>query len=141
MSMNVSLMLHRQLTDTERRFRKSCEQVIVLNHHVEEATKRFHDADRADNKISRYNIRLRLSVLEGVRNMYYEYAAKMASDIVDLQRRIMDVIDHRGFHASGSADFLDDIDDDSDSDLSELAFGASALSDFEGSTDSECELC
>lgn len=68
---------------------------MIISRHVEEVTLRYHMADRAGDKNYRYNIRLRLSILDGVRNMYYEYAAKKAAEIVELQKRVLRVIGQR----------------------------------------------
>ena len=116
MSINMNSILRHDLLSAELNFRKACQQVFVLNQQVEQTTTRYNEADAAENKVLRYNIRLRLSVLEGVRNMFYEYAAKKAADIVDLQNRVLE-----------SDSFISD--DDSDSDLSEITFGYSYGSD------------
>jgi hypothetical protein len=126
MSVNMNADLRQRLRHAEIFFRRACEQVFVLNRQVEEATLRFHDADAASNKVRRYNVRLRLSVLEGVRNMFYEYAAKKAADIVELQRCVLD------------ADFSSDDGDDSDSEMSDLMFGYAHGSDDSSSDDNFC---
>ncbi|KAH3897913.1 hypothetical protein DPMN_022109 [Dreissena polymorpha] len=68
---------------------------MIISRHSEEATLRNHVADRTGHKIFSYNIRLRLSILDGVRNMYNEIAAKKAADIIELQQIVFDVIDPR----------------------------------------------
>jgi len=129
MSVNMSASIRRQLINTECCFRKSCEQVFVLNRQVQETTRRFNKAEQKNNKVLRYSLRLRLSVLEGVRNMYYELAAKKAADIVELQRRVLDI-------DVNSAD-------DSDSDNSELTYDAIYSSEAADVQDDEdgLELC
>ncbi|KAH3710537.1 hypothetical protein DPMN_070021 [Dreissena polymorpha] len=67
---------------------------MIISSHLEEATLRYHVADRTGHKIFNYNIRLRLSILDGVRNMYYEFAAKKADEIIE-QQSVFDVIDPR----------------------------------------------
>lgn len=125
----MNATLRKKLISAESYFRKACEQVFVLNRHVEETTQRFNDAEVLGNKVLRYNLRLRLSVLEGVRNMFYEFAAKKATEITQLQRHILNAHD------------FDVNADDSDSDVSELAFGATSdTSDAIGAEDG-LELC
>ncbi|KAL4218398.1 hypothetical protein ACF0H5_023134 [Mactra antiquata] len=126
MSVIMTPDLRHRLMTSERYFRRACEQVFILNRLVEETTVRFNIADARQNQITRYNVRLRLSVLEGVRNMFYEFAAKKAADIVELQRHILD--------ADADEEM---ITDDSDSDMSELAFGYQATSD-DSSEDAYC---
>ncbi|KAH3710544.1 hypothetical protein DPMN_070030 [Dreissena polymorpha] len=82
--MSVHRNIQVKLTSAERQFRYACRQVMIISRHLEEATLRYHVADRTDHKIFSYNIRLRLSILDGVRNMYYEFAAKKAAEIIEL---------------------------------------------------------
>ena len=48
--------------------------------------RRVKVAKDAENRAFRYNLRLRLSTLEGVRNMYYESATRQADDIKALKK-------------------------------------------------------
>lgn len=125
MSVNMNPDLSRRLRHAEIFFRRACEQVFILNRQVEEATIRYLDSEASHNKVHRYNVRLRLSVLEGVRNMFYEYAAKKAADIVELQRLVLD------------ADVFSDTSEGSDSEMSELMFGYGPESD-DSSEDNYC---
>ncbi|KAH3710548.1 hypothetical protein DPMN_070034 [Dreissena polymorpha] len=68
--MSAPINIRVKLTSAGRHFRYACQQVMIISCHVEEATRRYHNADRTGDKIFKYNIRLRLSVLDGVRNMY-----------------------------------------------------------------------
>ncbi|KAH3711370.1 hypothetical protein DPMN_070879 [Dreissena polymorpha] len=92
--MSVHTNIRFQLKTAERHFRYACQQVMMISRQVEEVTRRYHGVDRTGDTISRYNIRLRLSILDGVRNMYYEFAAKKAAEIVELQQCVLDVISH-----------------------------------------------
>ena len=73
----------------ESHFRKACEQVIVMNRQIKDLTDRFEEAESTGNKTMRYKLRLRLSVIEGVRNMFYEFAAQKAVTITQLQRLVL----------------------------------------------------
>ena len=123
----VPYSLRQRLLEAEKLFRKACEQFTVLNRHVEELNVRFREADISGHRVLRYNIRLRLSVIEGVRNMFYEYAAMKSTEIIELQRRVLE---------DATA-----IDDDSDSDISDIAelisddFTSSDYDDSSASTD------
>jgi hypothetical protein len=76
------------LIDTERRFRKACEQIILLNSRFEELQLRYNRAKNANHKSFRYSLRLRLSVLEGLRNTYYEYAHAKAEQVGKLRKEL-----------------------------------------------------
>lgn len=75
-----SLSLKRtELQQTEIRFRKACNQINLLNRKMESIHKRYNCAKKNNHRVFRYKLRLRLAVVEGLRNMYYEYANKKVS--------------------------------------------------------------
>ena len=86
MSVNIKEALRDDLYVAERLFRRACEQVFVLNKEVAKLSNRYNEAELTGNKTLRYQLRLRISVIEGVRNMFYEYATQKANVISELQR-------------------------------------------------------
>lgn len=69
-------------------FRRACSQVILLNHKIEDAKTRY-DRARAVRRLSfRYTNRLKLTNLEGVRNLIYEYACNQCEEIEALQAKL-----------------------------------------------------
>ncbi|WAR07225.1 hypothetical protein MAR_017183 [Mya arenaria] len=52
------------LTEAEGRFQKACDQIVLLNHRLGEVQKRYKMAKRSNNKAFRYNLRLKLAVIE-----------------------------------------------------------------------------
>ena len=89
MSISMNSDFRQSLEIAESHFRKACEQVIVMNRQIKDLTDRFEEAESAGNKTMRYKLRLRLSVIEGVRNMFYEFAAQKAVTITQLQRLVL----------------------------------------------------
>lgn len=77
-----------QLMDTERKFRKSCAQIHLLNQHLEDIKIRYQKAKADNYHRFRYNLRLKLACIEGVRNMYYEYAHIQAERVADLRNQL-----------------------------------------------------
>ncbi|XP_060577198.1 uncharacterized protein LOC132749842 [Ruditapes philippinarum] len=77
-----------ELQQTEIRFRKACNQINLLNRKMESIHKRYNCAKKNNHRVFRYKLRLRLAVVEGLRNMYYEYANKKASRVVELRREL-----------------------------------------------------
>ena len=75
-------------SDAERRFRRACDQIVLLNQKLGEVQKRYKNARRTNNRSFRYNLRLKLAVVEGVRNMYYDYAYAKADQVADLRREL-----------------------------------------------------
>ena len=134
-------------------FRIACSQVILLNHKIEAAKARY-DRARASGRLSfRYSNRLKLTSLEGVRNLIYEYARQKCEEIESLQEKLRNMTngdfeysdseasgddddeeesstaEHSGSEASGTPEY-------SDAEVSETSH--SEYSDTEGSETSEC---
>lgn len=84
--------LHVSLSETEFRFRRACEQVILLNNKLQDLQVRYDRARRDELRSFRYNIRLRMSGVEGVRNAYYEYARQKADKVLYLRHKIRSTI-------------------------------------------------
>lgn len=80
----------RQLAQTERKLIRSCEHVILLNDKIRGLTKRYKSAREEGFKSFRYNLRIRLAAVEGVRNMYYEYARDRAEEVAELRKELYD---------------------------------------------------
>ena len=89
MSINMNSAVREDLVLVERHFRRACEQVFILNKEAEQLTCRYNEDDATDKKTLRYYLRLRIGVIEGVRNMFYEFAAQKAIVITQLQRPIL----------------------------------------------------
>lgn len=100
-----------ELQQTEVRFKKACNQINLLNRKMESIHKRYNCAKKNNHRVFRYKLRLRLAVVEGLRNMYYEYANKKASRVVELRRELyneaVEVVEQ------GDSDYDDDMDDGS----------------------------
>lgn len=98
-----------ELQQTEVRFRKACNQINLLNRKMESIHKRYNCAKKNNHRVFRYKLRLRLAVVEGLRNMYYEYANKKASRVVELRRELyneaVEVVEQ------DDSDYDDDMDD------------------------------
>ena len=73
--------LHRAQT----KFRKACIQLTLLNKQLEDVKMRYQQAKEDNFRCFRYNLRLKLAVIEGMRNMYYDYAYMKAEDVVQLR--------------------------------------------------------
>ena len=73
------------IRDLNRKFRLSCSQLILINNLIDETEVRYHRAQAAERRSYRYILRLKLCTLEGVRNMFYEYAYANADKLEKLQ--------------------------------------------------------
>ena len=69
----------------DRKFRRSCRQIMLLNHRIKDKQARYDRAYKINQRSWRYSLRLQLATLEGMRNMFYEYAYKRADELEALQ--------------------------------------------------------
>lgn len=76
------------LGEAEHRFRKACDQIVMLNQRLGDVQKRYKMAKRNNNRSFRYNLRLKLAVIEGSRNMFYDYAYAKADQVAGLRREL-----------------------------------------------------
>ena len=75
-----------EIRTLDHKFRRSCDQINLLNNRIDAMQSRFDCASADSQRTFCYNIRLRLATLEGVRNMFYEYATRVADKLEILQR-------------------------------------------------------
>lgn len=74
---------------TDRKFRRACQQIRLLNHRIEDAQIRYDRAYKTNRRSFRYTWRLQLATLEGMRNMFYEYACNRADELEGLQEELI----------------------------------------------------
>ncbi|KAL4217647.1 hypothetical protein ACF0H5_022389 [Mactra antiquata] len=74
------------LRKAQNNFGRACDQIVILNRRMEGVLYRYNKARIHTNRSFRYKLRLRLAIVEGVRNMFYEYANRKAHEIVKLRR-------------------------------------------------------
>ena len=82
------------LVDNERRFKRACEQIVQLNYSLDALQQRYNKAKKDNHKSFRYSLRLRIAVVDGMRNMYYDYAHKKAEVVAELRQELFgEVVD------------------------------------------------
>ena len=74
-----------KIRDLNRKFRKSCAQLILINNLIDETETRYNRSQSENRRSYRYILRLKLCTLEGVRNMFYEYAYAKADELEKMQ--------------------------------------------------------
>ncbi|KAK3087898.1 hypothetical protein FSP39_012271 [Pinctada imbricata] len=87
-----ALNLRFQLLETERKFRRACEQILALECKMDDMTSRYEKAKSCNQRNFRYTLRLQLAVVEGVQNVYHDYARIQAEKINEL-REELDMVD------------------------------------------------
>jgi len=74
-----------ELRDTRRKFQKACGQLSLLNKRMNDLKRHHKKAVKQRNHMAVYNLRLRMSVTEGVREKFNEYIYARAEDVTMLQ--------------------------------------------------------
>lgn len=72
----------------DRKFHKACAQLRVLSRRIELVELRYEKACRQNALSFSYMLRLELASLEGVRDMFYEYASCCAERLEILQNKM-----------------------------------------------------
>ena len=73
------------LMKTNIQFESVCEQILFLNQRMQYLETRYARASRVRNKSALYSLRLQLSTLESVRNVFVEMATRKADRLVSLE--------------------------------------------------------
>ena len=73
----------------EAAFNKACDQIRHFNQQLDGLQVRLDRAERDSQQGIQYSLRLKLAVMEGVRNMVCEYAAHLADDLVQTQCQLL----------------------------------------------------
>ena len=87
-SINKTIM--QRISENEKKFHFACDQVMKLNQILDDNETRYDRANNPNQRTVRYGLRMKLSVLEGVRNMYVEYATMKAEELMLLQCQLWD---------------------------------------------------
>ena len=79
-----------EMRQMDRKFKRACQQVILLNNRIKETQTKYDRAVRKRRRSFRYHNRLRQVTLEGVRNMFLEYANRHGDRLDEMQDRLME---------------------------------------------------
>ena len=74
-----------QLHQLEDKFYKACDQIILIDRKLQDMTLRYNNANKDGHRSMRYNRRLQLVTLEGVRAAFYRYAETTADKMTELR--------------------------------------------------------
>lgn len=74
-----------QLHQLEDKFYKACDQIVIIDRKLQDMTHRYNNANRDGHRSMRYNRRLQLVTLEGVRAAFYQYAEITADQMTELR--------------------------------------------------------
>lgn len=74
-----------KIDNLEVKFHIACRDLNTLDRRLQELRWRYINAKAKNLKTLRYTYRLRLAVIEAVRNMYHDYAASVAEELTQLK--------------------------------------------------------
>lgn len=74
-----------KLHDAEQRLQKSLQQITVIDGQIRELEILYKRAQKSKKNASRYNLRLKLSVVSGIKMMYHHYSSSKREEINRLQ--------------------------------------------------------
>ena len=80
--------LYAQLYESQRRFSRACDQILLLNSRLQGLQKRYLSARYSDYKTFRFPLRMRILIAEGLVKRYYHYADMKRSEILDLRNEL-----------------------------------------------------
>ena len=80
-----------KIRHVDRKFRRARKQIVVLNNRIESLIVRFDRSTQQKRKSFRYATRMQVATVEGVRNMFYEYARRQCEDMDDLQEKLKEL--------------------------------------------------
>ena len=72
----------------EKKFNTACSCLKTLNSTIVSVQTRYDRASNVNRRSYRYTLRIRLVALEGVRNMYYQYAMQKAEELEQAKEQI-----------------------------------------------------
>lgn len=76
----------------EQKFNMACSCLKSLNSNIASTQTRYDRASQVNRRSYRYTLRIRLVVMEGVRNMYYHYAMQKAEELEQAKEQIEDTL-------------------------------------------------
>lgn len=88
-SMDHSHLLEKE-SDARIKFERACQQIALLDQKIRDLEVRYKRAVRFKKNSFRYNLRLRLSVVTGVKMMYHHYASTKAEELQKIRNQIND---------------------------------------------------
>lgn len=74
-----------ELHQLEEKFYKACDQIVIIDRKLQDMTHRYNVANKTGHHSMRYNRRLQLVTLEGVRAAFYQFAEITAGKMTDLR--------------------------------------------------------
>ena len=105
--------LESQFQLSHRKFNRACDQMSLLDQRIKDMQVRYQRAIKNKKNAARYTLRQHLTVMTGVKMMFYEYASTQANKMDALREKMEDRL-----YTAPSDSEMDYDSDDYDSDNS-----------------------
>jgi hypothetical protein len=89
-------LLEERLHDAEQRLQKSSQQIVLVDQQIKELEILYKRAQKSKKNASRYNLRLKLSVVSGIKMMYHHYWSSKQEEINRLRTQLFGDDFHQG---------------------------------------------
>ena len=80
--------MYAKLHDSQRRFNRACDQILLLNTRLRGLRKRYNSAKTSDSKTFRFPLRMRMMVVEGLVKTYDHYADMKRTEILECRAEL-----------------------------------------------------
>ena len=80
--------MYAKLHDSQRRFNRACNQILLLNTRLRGLRKRYNSAKTSDSKTFRFPLRMRMIMVEGLVKTYYHYADMKRTEILECRAEL-----------------------------------------------------
>ena len=90
-SANQTYDLILRIRHVDRKFRRARAQTVILNKQIDALLVRYRRSQCEKKKSHSHAGRLQIATIEGVHNMYYEYAKQQCEVMVELQTVLKDI--------------------------------------------------
>ena len=78
------------IEETETKMYRACEQVVIMDRKLKNLKKRFTTATKNGHRPVRYNLKIQISTLEGVRAAYRTYAVLKSEEVVEMTKKLLE---------------------------------------------------
>lgn len=106
--------MYAQLNEAQSRFSRACDQINHLNGKLDAMQRRYSKARLADDRCFRYNIRMRILIVEGLVKRYCYYACMKKNEVLDLRFKLYgeNPDDGENFYSGREYDSEDQLEED-----------------------------
>ena len=81
---------YKHLVGIEKKFLLCCQQIVLVDQKLDSLQVRYKRVNKNNDRSARYSIRLQIATMEGMRNIYYQYAKFKGLEIAEKRRELFD---------------------------------------------------